>query len=484
LNDTEFDQRLLDAHSDDIPRLVRGLSPAELDRATLRWNDKVSRLSTYERLTAPQQREFDAGTWLGLVSGQVRNEQRDAQLSHVRSVAVGGGRLENGFGGGNTPSRAYNGDSVRDQALRTIDTRRDVDDATRHLMASTIDRAQPAEQERYARYIRAAGDAAYESAFSKLLSDPINGHRLFDDAELRAFQRVQSEARALSLTDSAGGYLIPATVDFSIQLTGAGSVNPMRQVCRTVTTTGDTWSGITSAGATASWDAEAAQVSDDSPTFGNPSIPVYKGACYVQASFEVAADASIGNVLAPIFADARDQLEATAHTLGTGTGQPTGLITALVAAGGSTVLTSAASAITFADVVANQNALPARWRPRARWMANLSIINQGRALVAGSGLTTPIVEGGANPTMLGWPVVENSTMDGTIAAGTTNDYVLLSGDFSQFVIVDRIGLSVVYNPVVVGANGRPTGEAGWYAYWRTGSGLINADAFRLTNYSG
>jgi predicted phage gp36 major capsid-like protein len=40
---------------------------------------------------------------------------------------------------------------------------------------------------------------------------------------------------------------------------------------------------------------------------------------------------------------------------------------------------------------------------------------------------------------------------------------------------------MVYEPLVKGANGRPTGEAGWFAYWRVGSDVVNADAFRLLN---
>lgn len=268
-------------------------------------------------------------------------------------------------------------------------------------------------------------------------------------------------------------------------LTNAGSVNPVRRLARNVTTTGDSWSGITSAGSSASWDAEAAQVSADDPTFAQPTIPVHKGACYIQASFEVAADASIGNVLGPIFADARDQLEATAFTLGTGTGQPLGIITAIVAAGGGSVLTSAGSALSVADVTANQNSLSPRFRARAVWMANLSIINQGRQLPLYTNGPALVSDATNPPRMSGWEVYENSNMDGTIAAGTTADYVLLSGDFSNFVVADRIGLTVAYNPMVVGANGRPTGEVGWYAYWRAGSGLAGtADAFRLTNYSG
>jgi predicted phage gp36 major capsid-like protein len=85
--------------------------------------------------------------------------------------------------------------------------------------------------------------------------------------------------------------------------------------------------------------------------------------------------------------------------------------------------------------------------------------------------------------MAGWGVVENSAMDGALNASAP-DYVLLSGDFRQYAIVDRIGATVIPVPVVVGANRRPTGERGWYLHWRTGADVLVGDAFRLTNYSG
>ena len=55
---------------------------------------------------------------------------------------------------------------------------------------------------------------------------------------------------------------------------------------------------------------------------------------------------------------------------------------------------------------------------------------------------------------------------------TTGSKILLFGDWSEYVIVDRVGVSVMYEPLVKGAtNQRPTGQAGWFAYWRVGADL-------------
>jgi HK97 family phage major capsid protein len=70
------------------------------------------------------------------------------------------------------------------------------------------------------------------------------------------------------------------------------------------------------------------------------------------------------------------------------------------------------------------------------------------------------------PLLLGYPVYFSSAMDSVISSGS-DDNVALLGDFRQaYRIVDRLGLSVIYQLLVIGGNRRPTGEAGWYAWWR------------------
>jgi HK97 family phage major capsid protein len=106
---------------------------------------------------------------------------------------------------------------------------------------------------------------------------------------------------------------------------------------------------------------------------------------------------------------------------------------------------------------------------RDRYTKGPSIVNDA---------TTP-------PRCLGWELYENSAMDGTIAGGTTNDYVWLSGDFRRgYQIRDRIGTMLELVPLLfAAANLRPTGQRGFLMHWRTAGKVIIPDAFRLTNYS-
>jgi HK97 family phage major capsid protein len=80
------------------------------------------------------------------------------------------------------------------------------------------------------------------------------------------------------------------------------------------------------------------------------------------------------------------------------------------------------------------------------------------------------------PTLLGRPTHEASFMDVTIGAGRN---LLIYGDFSNFVVTQRVEATVELIPRLFGANRRPTGQRGLYMWARYGSDSINDSAFRL-----
>jgi HK97 family phage major capsid protein len=111
------------------------------------------------------------------------------------------------------------------------------------------------------------------------------------------------------------------------------------------------------------------------------------------------------------------------------------------------------------------------------WVANLSTINRLRNVPAFSGATTSIVnDNGSTPMLLGKPLLESTSVVGAFANGNK---VLAYLDARQYFIVDRVGMSVVYDPIVLGANRRPTGQGAWYAFWRTGADIAVATAARV-----
>lgn len=280
----------------------------------------------------------------------------------------------------------------------------------------------------------------------------------------------------MSLTDSAGGFLVPFEVDFNINLVNAGSINPLLQWARVVHSVSDVWHGINSNGVVSSFDAEASEVSDDSPALSEPTIPNYKAATFCPFSIELAMDSvDLVSQLGALIADSQTQLLNDRWTNGSGIGEPTGLLTKLT--GSSSVVNAGTPAtITAQDVFGLQNTLGPRWQTNAKWLGNLAAINAIAALETANGaIRFPSIQNDPRA-LLGRPVGEASNMDGTLAAGTN---ALVYGDFQQFVISQRIGTSVELIPHLFGDNRRPTGQRGIYAFSRWGSDCINTPAFRV-----
>lgn len=75
--------------------------------------------------------------------------------------------------------------------------------------------------------------------------------------------------------------MVPFTLDPSIILTSDGSINPLRRISRVVQTVTDNWNGVSSAGVTAEWLAEAAESADAAPTLAQPTVAVHKGSAFI-----------------------------------------------------------------------------------------------------------------------------------------------------------------------------------------------------------
>lgn len=286
------------------------------------------------------------------------------------------------------------------------------------------------------------------------------------------------EQRALAVgVDATGGYAVPAQLDPTIILTNNGSVNPLRQIARVEKIVGKKWQGITSAGITVSRDAEAAEVSDDSPSLAQPEVTPTRVAGFVPFSIELDQDwGALQNEITRMLRDAREQEEAGSFVTGTGVApQAAGVVSTL---SGNTVATAGVAAFAAADVYALENALAPRWRSGAAFLGNKTQYNRVRQFdTAGGAQLWERIGAGQPGELLGYPAYESSAMASTI---TTGSKVLLFGNFREgFIIVDRVGMSIELVPHLFGASGRPTGQRGIYAIWRNNSKVLVDAAFKL-----
>lgn len=314
--------------------------------------------------------------------------------------------------------------------------------------------------------VLATGSKQYERAFGRYVA---TGQA--DDTLRQANESI----RALSLTGADGGYAIPFVLDPTVILTSSGVVNPLRQISRVVRIVGNEWRGVSSSGVSASYGAEATEASDANPTLAQPTANVEKAQVFIPFSVEVGEDwAGLQSEMARIIQDAKDVVEGTKFLSGAGhaSHEPDGLQT------GATQVVPTAATATFAigDLYSLEEALSPRWRARASILANRSKLNEVRQFdqYGGAGLWVRLGEGLPDG-LLGYPTFEYSDMS---SASTSGANIMTAGDFNQFLIVDRVGLSVEYVPHLFGtASGYPTGQRGLYAYWRNTSKVLAVEAF-------
>jgi len=363
---------------------------------------------------------------------------------------------------------------LRGAALKAVEdtSSYEVNDANKervtHLLENKDDRHGT-----IAQLVLATGSRSYKDAWAKAITGR--------DMLLTNDER-QLLGRAMSLTDGSGGFAVPFPIDPTLIQLGDGSSNPFRQISRVEQITTDSWQGVASTELSASWDGEATEVSDDTTTFTQPQVVAHKAQAFVPASIEIAGDyPGLADDLGILFADAKDRLEATAMATGSGSSQPFGIVTAIDGTGNDV---SSAATDTFAvgDVYTLHETLGPRYRDSGTWVANVAIINDIRQFgTADSHAFSVHLTEDAPLRILGRPIVESSAMDGSVTALADNN-VLVFGDFRNYLIADRVGFNVEFIPhLFATGNNRPSGQRGFYAYWRVGADSINDDAFALLN---
>jgi predicted phage gp36 major capsid-like protein len=307
-----------------------------------------------------------------------------------------------------------------------------------------------------ARLFLALSNPHYLEAFRSVLRYPMEftaggtGFEVLTPEQREAWRDVRTnEAVRASFAESsgaAGAYALPLQLDDTIILTNAGIAAPHRRLARTVIGTSNTWNGITSAGVTAVWAAEAAPVSDATPAIAQLVVP-------------------------SLIADSRARLEGAAFATGSGSGQPWGLVTR----GASDAATGALAAAQIYGMLGN---MPPRFRAydsaKPTWLANVNVINLARQIPAFTGANFSIVDdSGPEPRMLGLPLLESSAMTALNTAGAKN---LILADLSQYVVVDRLPTVMIFEPLIFNATPLPTGQQGWFYYARVGADITTAGA--------
>lgn len=318
-----------------------------------------------------------------------------------------------------------------------------------------------------AKRILITGNPVYERAFGKAI---VAGGPQTWTAE---------EQRQMALSpDTGGGLAVPFSLDPTVILTSDGSTSPLRQIARVEQITTDTWRGITSSGVTVSRSGEGDEAGDDSFSIARPTVTPTRVIANIDYSVEIGQDwPQLRSEISRLLMDAKEREEDSSFVIGDGIGDnPFGVVSTLD--DGSEVPMGAAGTLDVDDLYDLEADLPVRFRRNAQFLGNKSTYNHTRGLSTGSdgGDLWVRLASGQPSELLGYPAHEASAMD---SVGDADGRVLLFGDFSEFIIVDRMGMTVELQQHVLGANRRWTGQRAIVAMWRNSSKILVHNAFRV-----
>lgn len=276
-------------------------------------------------------------------------------------------------------------------------------------------------------------------------------------------------------TDSEGGYTVPETVASSIldALKAYGGVRSVADVIRT--SGGEAMNFPTSDGTSEEGEivGENGSASDADITFGTKALPVYKySSKVVTVPWELLQDSS-----ADIEAFVRGRLQTRLgritnkhFTVGSGVGQPTGIITAATI--GKIGAVSATPVITYDDLVDLEHSVDPSYRANAKWMFHDDMLKLIRKIKDSDGrpIFVPGYEqgnpGGAPDRLLNRDIAINQHMDAPAPGAKSISY----GDFSYYKVRDVMSVTLFR---FTDSAYTKKGQVGFLAWMRSGGNLVD-----------
>lgn len=342
----------------------------------------------------------------------------------------------------------------------------------------------------------------YRNAFANYLKRGITGMDAADVAILRnAERRTDDQASSMwgnvtgqtysGTSGTQGGVLVPASFQYEVEVAQKYYAPMLNDgVCRVL----DTATGAVLPFPTSNDTSNNAAVLADATQDSELSVPlsvVNFGAFkytsrIIRVSVELMQDSAINleDFLKSAFAERFGRAYERDFTKGTGSTQPTGLITAILASGVTPVISvganandgtsAAATSIGSNDLIALEHSVDPAYRSRARYMLSDGALKSVKQILDkyGRPLWQPSLVVGSPATINGYEYTINQSMDSTVAA-TKNTVAF--GDFSKFVI------RRVRDMQVLRLNERYAdfGQVGFIAFSRVDSNLIDAGTHPL-----
>jgi HK97 family phage major capsid protein len=301
---------------------------------------------------------------------------------------------------------------------------------------------------------------------------------------MRHGQNVNAEQAAAirnamsTTTQSEGGYTVPAEVAAMV-IDRLKAFGGMRDVATILTTeTGHAMNFPTSDGTSEVGEIVAENIVTNSGdiVFNTIGLPVFKySSKQVALPLELIQDSAIDVIAFVVnrLATRIARIQNLHYTIGTGTGQPLGIVPASTV--GKIGATGQVASVIYGDLVDVKHSVNRAYRGSARWMMNdLSVASLSKLVdTVGRPIWIPAIVEGAPDLLLGKPISINDDM----AVMAANAKSIAFGDLSQYNIRDVKNSTTMrrFDDSAFALKGQ-VGFCGWT---RSGGNLLDTAAVRL-----
>jgi HK97 family phage major capsid protein len=335
--------------------------------------------------------------------------------------------------------------------------------------------------------------ANFEDAEKHDPKDPKNAKRAAVGKLLRAgagaltMEEHQSIRNTMSTTTTTqGGYTVASAVSSELIDKLAGYAGMRQAASRIATGDGAPMSYPTSDGTseTGEWIAENTTATALDPSFGTVALNTYKASSKIIAvPFELLQDSTI-DIVGMVYNRINDRLGRTmntAFTVGTGSAQPNGLVTA--ASVGKTGTSGQTLTIIYDDLVDLIDSIDYAYHGGSlKFMTSQTMRKVLRKIkdTTGRPIWTPNydsgISGGFTDQLLGYDLVLNN--DFAVPAASAKSMAF--GDFSKYMIRDAMQLTLFRFEDSAYAK---LGQVGFLAWMRSGGNLLDTAAVKLYQHS-
>jgi HK97 family phage major capsid protein len=264
---------------------------------------------------------------------------------------------------------------------------------------------------------------------------------------MRSLRQRDWDYRALAVgTPAAGGYTVPDETMRGIEkaLLTFGGMRARSTVIRTTTGADLPWPMTNDTANKGEIIGENLTANEQDVAFAQLVLQSYLySSKIVRVSYQLMQDSSVNvpALLGDLLGERIGRILNDHFTVGTGTGQPLGIVPAAPIGFTTPATDSQVTTWKYGSMVEMEHSIDPAYRTNAAWMMNDSSLKKTKLMVdtAGRPIWAAGIAEAAPDTLLGYPVVINQSMANMAA----NAKAVLFGDLSKYLIRDVLGIQLV-----------------------------------------